>query len=114
MDLSDGLADAVRQMAEASQVGMTLDAAALPIADAVRRWHDAEGADPVSAALQGGEDYELLFTVRPAHQRRLRAVQRSLRGVPVTRIGTVTRDRQLSLTIDGRTRPLPEGFQHFR
>jgi thiamine monophosphate kinase len=41
MDLSDGLADAVRQIAEASQVGVTLDAGALPISDAVRRWHEA-------------------------------------------------------------------------
>jgi len=104
----------VRQISEASQVGMTLDAGALPISDAVRRWHDAEGADTVTAALQGGEDYELLFTVRPAHQRRLRAAQRMLRGVAVTRIGTVTRDLRLLLRTDGHERPLPEGFQHFR
>ena len=114
MDLSDGLADAVRQIAEASQVGVTLDAGTLPISDAVRRWHEAEGADTVTAALQGGEDYELLFTVRPAHQRRLRSAQHMLRGVAVTRIGTVTRDRRLLLSTDGDERPLPEGFQHFR
>ena len=32
MDLSDGLADGVRQVAEASGVGITLDGAAIPIA----------------------------------------------------------------------------------
>ena len=42
MDLSDGLADAVRQIAAASQVGIALDAGALPIADEVRRWHEAK------------------------------------------------------------------------
>src|SRR6185369_3672124 len=39
MDLSDGLADAVRQVAEASGVGMRIDADALPVAAGVREWH---------------------------------------------------------------------------
>ena len=68
MDLSDGLADGVRQVAAASSVGITIDAAALPLADDVRRWHEITDADPVETALQGGDDYELLFTARPAHR----------------------------------------------
>ena len=36
MDLSDGLADGVRQIAQASSVGMTLDAAAIPMASRVK------------------------------------------------------------------------------
>ena len=44
MDLSDGLADAVRQVAEASGVGMQIDADALPIAAGVREWHAAHRA----------------------------------------------------------------------
>jgi len=114
MDLSDGLADAVRQIAEASHVGMKLEASALPIADAVRRWHEDEGHDAVACALRGGEDYELLFTVRQAHQGRLRAVRRAAGTVPMTRIGVVTRGPQISIEVAGEERPLPEGFQHFR
>ena len=74
MDLSDGLADGVRQVAEASGVGITLDAAAMPISDEVRDAQTRRGRDPLELALGGGDDYELLFTVRPAIAGRLRAV----------------------------------------
>jgi thiamine-monophosphate kinase len=113
MDLSDGLADGVRQVAEASGVGITLDAAALPVADDVRRWHERRGRQPLEAAISGGDDYELLFTVRPSHQGRLRGVQRMLQGVPVTRIGVVTRERALVVRYPDGTRELPLGFEHF-
>ena len=114
MDMSDGLADAVRKVAEASQVGIALDASALPIADEVRRWHDGQGRNVIDAAIGGGDDYELLFTVRPAHRGRLRDVRQRLGGLPVTQIGVVTKERQLSIRAEAGQRPLPEGFDHFR
>jgi thiamine-monophosphate kinase len=114
MDLSDGLADAVRQLAAASGVGMAIDAASLPIAEPVRRWHEARGADPAAAALRGGDDYELLFTVRRAHQGRLRGVRRMLGALAITSIGVVTRERRVVLQAASGTRELPEGFEHFR
>jgi thiamine-monophosphate kinase len=114
MDMSDGLADAVRQVADASQVGIALDASALPIADEVRRWHDAQGKNVIDAAIGGGDDYELLFTVRPAHRGRLRDVRKNLGGLPITQIGVVTKDRRLAIRTEAGERPLPEGFDHFR
>ncbi|HYU78294.1 MAG TPA: thiamine-phosphate kinase, partial [Vicinamibacterales bacterium] len=60
MDLSDGLADAVRQVAQASGCGAEVIESALPIAEAARKWWDARGVDAVRAALTGGDDYELL------------------------------------------------------
>ena len=114
MDLSDGLADAARQIAQASKVGMTLDAGAIPIDEAVRRWHEDAGCDAVTGALQSGDDYELLFTVRKANEGRLRAVRRAAGNVPITRIGVVTREPRVTIrTADGE-QPLPEGFEHFR
>ena len=65
MDLSDGLADALRQVATASGVGVRIDAEALPIDACAREWWTARGVDPVSAAVRGGDDYELLFAVPP-------------------------------------------------
>ena len=114
MDLSDGLADAVRQLASASGVGIEIDAASLPIAEPVRRWHEARGADAAAAALQGGDDYELLFTVRPAHRGRLRGAERMLGGLGITRIGVVTREPHVVLKTTTGVRELPEGFEHFR
>jgi thiamine-monophosphate kinase len=114
MDTSDGLADAVRQIAEASHVGLALNADALPIGDEVRLWHDAQGASALGAAIGGGDDYELLFTVRAAHRGRLRNVRRSLGDLPITHVGVVTKERRLSLHTNSGEQPLPEGFDHFR
>ena len=113
MDLSDGLADGVRQVAEASNVGITLDADTLPVTDDVRRWHETHDRRPLEAAVAGGDDYELLFTVRPAHQGRLRSVQRLFGGLPVTRIGQVTKERALVVRYADGPRELPPGFEHF-
>ena len=114
MDLSDGLADAARQLASASQVGLTLDAATLPIDEAVVAWHRDRGQDELTAVLSGGDDYELLFTVRPGRPGRLRAVRRYAGGLPITRIGTITRKRDLRLTTSHGDRDLPPGYEHFR
>jgi thiamine-monophosphate kinase len=114
IDLSDGLADGVRQVAAASQVGVRLDAGALPIPDEVREWHERRGDDLLRAALAGGDDYELLFTVRPAHRGRLRGMLRVVGDLPITRIGVVTKERRLSVTTPQGEQELPGGFQHFQ
>lgn len=113
IDLSDGLADGVRRLAEASGVGIFLDAAALPLGrgSAALALNDRQAA--VELVLGGGDDYELLFTVSPRARGRLRAVQRMVGDLPITRIGTVTRRRDVTLrTADGDI-PLPRGFAHF-
>jgi len=114
MDLSDGLADAVLQVAEASNVGMTIDAASLPIAAGVREWHASHGANAIDTALSGGDDYELLFTVRPSQRGRLRSVRRQLGELPITKIGVVTRGCRVRLSGDGPDREFPAGYEHFR
>jgi thiamine-monophosphate kinase len=114
MDVSDGLADGVRQIAEASSCGITVDAAAVPISPAARAWHEQRGTNPIDMALSGGDDYELVFTVRPSHRGRLRGVRQRLGTLPVTRIGVVTKGRELQVR-DGETmRELPAGYEHFR
>ena len=113
MDLSDGLADAVTQVAEASGTGARIDAASLPIPGAARRWFAAAGQDPVDAAVSGGDDYELLFAVPARRRGRLRGVLSQARGVPVTRIGELTETPAVVLVRDGAEAPLPHGFVHF-
>ena len=113
MDLSDGLADAIVQVAEASGTGAAIDAAALPIHPAARGWFVSRGEDPVDAALAGGDDYELLFSVPKRSRGRLRSVMRESRGVPLTRIGELTADPVIRLVTNGSSRPLPPGYSHF-
>jgi thiamine-monophosphate kinase len=114
MDLSDGLADAVRQVAAASGCGARLDAAALPIEPGAEAWWQARGVDPVGAAIIGGEDYELLFAIPKKGGGRLRAVRRKVAEPVLTRIGVLTKHPgALVVERDGREETLPEGYQHF-
>jgi thiamine-monophosphate kinase len=114
IDLSDGLADGLQQIAAASGVGMTVDEAEIPLADGVAEFHRTRGDHPVCAAMAGGDDYELLFTIRASWRGRLRAVRRQAGDLPITRIGVVTKDRQRVLRTASGERDLPAGFQHFR
>jgi thiamine-monophosphate kinase len=113
MDLSDGLADAVRQVAEASGTGAVIEAASLPIDPAASAWWASRGQDPVLASVSGGDDYELLFAVPQKIRGRLRSVARSARGLPFTRIGELTAQADIVLRRNGADEPLPPGFQHF-
>jgi thiamine-monophosphate kinase len=113
MDSSDGLADAVRQLAEASGVGATIEAEAVPLEADARRWFEERGMDAVREAITGGDDYELLIAVRPRLRGRLTAALRH-GGTPLTRIGTCTADRVLVLRQNGAGQPLPRGYSHFR
>ena len=117
MDLSDGLADGLQQMAEASGVGMTVDAGALPLDPAARAFFESRGQDAILEALTAGDDYELLIAVRPRTQRRLTAAMQ--RGdVVLTRIGRCTPERGITLRGAGAASidagALPHGFSHFR
>jgi thiamine-monophosphate kinase len=103
-------------VAEASGVGMTLDANKIPIPAEVREAQERRGQDPLEPALSGGDDYELFFTVRPAHRGRLRAVCQHLGDLPITRIGVVTKGQDLLVRDEKGTRPLPTtyGYEHFK
>jgi thiamine-monophosphate kinase len=116
MDLSDGLADGLHQVARESGVGMIIDADLLPISPASRAWSTAQGTDLVTDALAGGDDYELIFTAKPRLRGRLKTVVRHS-DVPITRIGVCTADRQVLIRrmVGGALRdtPAPKGFGHF-
>jgi thiamine-monophosphate kinase len=113
MDLSDGLADAVRQVAEACGTGARIEAGAIPVHPGARAFLSDIGADPVAAALSGGDDYELLFALPPKRTRHLHALAGQARGLTLTRIGRLTREAELVLVHDDRVQSLPDGFAHF-
>ena len=115
VDLSDGLADAVQQIAHVSGVGAVIDADTVPIEPVAREWFSRHGADPVRSAITGGDDYELLLAVRPRLARRLTAARRH-GDVPLTRIGVCTENSAMLLNCGGGSGPvpLPAGFHHFR
>jgi len=113
IDTSDGLADAVRQVAEASGTGAIIDAAAVPWHPATQvAWPDED--ERLSRALSGGDDYELLFAVPPRRRRAFQAAARLKNGaIAVTRIGRLTKEPLVLVERAGTTVALPAGFAHF-
>lgn len=114
IDLSDGLADGVARLSEASQVGIVVQRESVPVDRDAVKWCVAHDRDPIHVAAQS-DDYELLFTVRPRHGGRLKAVVRH-GGVPLTRIGVCTDTPGVVLQSSSSTsaQTLPAGFTHFR
>jgi len=116
VDLSDGLADGIRRIAEASGVGVIVDASELPIDPAARAVFDAHGLDTIEASISAGDDYELLVAVRPRARGRLAAAVRH-GGTPLTRIGRCIEDRAVTIRrtgVDATDAALPAGYTHFR
>lgn len=117
IDLSDGLADGVSQIAASSGVGMLIEGDALPVDRCARAWFESRGVDALIEAVSAGDDYELIVAVPPKRRGRLAHVIRHA-GVPFTRIGVCASGRDLVLrrTIDGRLveQAMPAGYGHFR
>jgi thiamine-monophosphate kinase len=115
IDLSDGLSGDLRHLCEESEVGADIVAASLPISQACRAYAAAYHVDPQQLALQGGEDYELLFAVPTGKQLRFeRLAAKTTFGF--TCIGSITPKRS-GLRIrseDGTTAALPiTSYEHF-
>ena len=111
IDLSDGLADALHQLAASNRLGIKVQAGALPIEPGATAWFRQAGRDPIAASL-ASDDYELLFTARPRSRGRLEAARRH-GDVRVTRIGVCTGEQAVVLEQDGRSEPMPRGYAHF-
>ncbi len=63
IDITDGLASEVLQICKASKCGARIYLERMPLAKQTTALAEEMNMDPVVAALNGGEDYELLFTV---------------------------------------------------
>ncbi len=68
IDLSDGLASDLMQICRSSKCGARIYLERMPLAQQMTALAEEMNVDPVVAALNGGEDYELLFTVPLAMQ----------------------------------------------
>ena len=114
IDLSDGLAEAAAQLAEASGCGIEVDGALVPIEEGARVWWETAGRDPLMAALTGGDDYELLFAVPGNRGGQLRHARSRVAAPALTRIGVLTKDPDARVLVrNGRKESLPKGFVHW-
>ncbi len=82
MDVSDGLVQDLGHICRASDLGAEVAVDLVPLSTAAR----AAGPEWLEACLTGGDDYELLLAVPPAHEDALLHAADTA-GIPVTRIG---------------------------
>jgi thiamine-monophosphate kinase len=111
IDSSDGLAWSLHELSAASQVGIRIDA--LPIPPICVEFATSNDLDPVSLALYGGEEFELVVTVPPNRWKKAQeSVQKS--GGNLIRIGKVVKEPEKILVIDDDHRIIkPIGYEHF-
>ena len=111
IDVSDGLGGDLEKLCAASGCGAEIDAATLPVSDALINAVGREVAREY--ALTGGEDYELLFTVPLS---RLGAMTHAIAlGLgPVTRIGSLVSGNGVRVLARGGVMQFSgAGFDHF-
>jgi thiamine-monophosphate kinase len=75
IDISDGLSSEALHLCEASGLGCTLYTNRIPLDPATVSALEDFGIDPLTAALNGGEDYELLFTAPLSEHEKLKGIQ---------------------------------------
>lgn len=110
IDSSDGLAASVRIIAHASGTGAEVDLDRVPLSKDMKELARRDACvDPVYLALNGGEDYELVFTGAPEHLPLFK------RLVPdCLPVGRITRNKDIRYLLGGKPAAVrSEGYEHF-
>jgi thiamine-monophosphate kinase len=112
MDISDGLSSDLARLCASSRVGARLEAVQIP-SPSLPRTAWKKRFDALHLALNGGDDYELLFTV---DRKGAASIPRSFQGIALTEIGEITRERRVMIIEPGKqAKPLvPYGWDPFR
>jgi len=112
IDSSDGLAWSLYEISRASNIGFIIDT--LPTATETLEFAGIHKLDPSKLSLYGGEEYELVVTVKPKHWKRVKAAVEQ-EGGNLIRIGEATAERSLVLRQNGKTVKIEaQGYEHFK
>ena len=112
IDSSDGLAWSLHEISRASNVGFVIDS--LPVTREAEEFAKIHGLDPVELSLYGGEEYELVVTVKPELWEKAKKAMGKV-GTSLTKIGRATKENALLLRTREKTIPLEaRGWEHFK
>ncbi|STX29538.1 thiamine monophosphate kinase (AIR synthase) [Legionella beliardensis] len=110
IDISDGLSGDLGHICEESQVGACLDLASIPVHPLVKQY---QGANAIDFALQGGDDYELCFTIPSGYHH---AFSQTLEkhGLTCYQIGTIEAETGLRGFYGGQVKAISvDSYSHF-
>jgi len=113
-DISDGLAGEIREICQASGVGCSLEGKDIPLSEETRALGRITGYDPLQWALYGGEDFQLVFTVKPEGPEVIQKIFATA-GLGVAVIGRITSLHEgIKLDTGEGSRALESGgYDHF-
>ena len=115
LDSSDGLATDLAHLCEESGVGAEIAAEGIPINDAVRELAPRGRYEPLSLAVSGGEDYQLVLTAAEKDVDALLLDCQERLAEKLTVIGRILEGKGVILVEGGRRREVSfKGFDHFR
>jgi len=107
IDSSDGLAWSLCEISRASHVGFLIDK--LPIAEEAQQLAKMHKLDSIELSLYGGEEYELVVTVKPMLWNKAR------KKASLIRIGRVIKEKTLILKVGKKAFPIEaKGWEHFK
>jgi len=112
-DISDGIATDLAHICSQSGVGAELDADLLPGAEILGRVSQIINKEPVDLKISGGEDYELVFTVKKGRDDDLLRLLRENSGEQVYRVGRTVKGCDVRLISGEDAVNIGfKGFQH--
>jgi len=112
IDSSDGLAWSLHEIARASNVGFLIKDP--PTAREAERFAKINTLDPLELTFYGGEEYELVITVKPELWEKAKKAVEKVDG-KLLPVGRVTAEKQVLLEINDEKRVIePRGWEHFK
>ena len=112
-DISDGISTDIAHICKASGVSAIIERKSLPVSEEIQGFCDKNNIDVYDLILNGGEDYQLVFTAEPKAKKIIAETAHNL-NTPITKIGVIEKGEGVFL-IDGlgnRTDITFSGYEH--
>ncbi len=114
LDISDGLAGDLMHLCKSSGVGAQIYQNKLPISNSLTKAASLLSKDTLNWSLYGGEDYQLLFTVKPDTPASV--IEEISKKTKLTEIGTIISDKKMWLVDEYKNKQqlFPDSWDHFK
>lgn len=112
IDSSDGLAWSLHELSKINKIGFLITK--IPIASETIQFAEINRLNPIDLAFYGGEEYELVVTIKPKLLKKtINEIEKI--GGSLIPIGKVTKNPQILININGKKKKIkPKGWEHFK